>query len=301
MFKSIRLFVLPVLLFSIPAQAAFDACLDQFPNRAPPKVSASAGQVRDLCMDSFAILHSGESKTAVFVVEKLNRARLADADEERTDRFYEEARLPRGDRARLDDYKGSGYDRGHMAPAADMPNPNAMAQSFSLANMVPQAPDNNRGIWAKSVEEATRKYVMRVEGDVFVFTGPVFSKPVTTIGSGKVWVPTSLYKLVYDQKKNQAWAFWVENRDNARMSKPISYEELLKRTGIEFLPGIKPAIGGGTVSEDPTGVSTGGECGSKRTCKQMVDCAEATHYLKHCGVSSLDGDGDGVPCDKLCR
>ena len=314
-FAVIRILVLPVLLFSASAsQAAFDACLDQFPDRTPPKVSANARQTRDLCMDSFAILHSGESKTAIFVVEKLNRARLEDADEERTDRFYEEARLPSSHRARLADYKGSGFDRGHLAPAGDQPNTNAMAQSFSLANMVPQAPENNRGIWAKSVEQATRKYAMRAEGDVFVFTGPVFSKPVTTIGSGKVWVPTSLYKLVYDQAQNRAWAFWVDNRDDARMSKPISYEELVKRTGIEFLPGIKPAVGGGAVAQGQTGsvpnalaskpaltmISTA-ECGSKRTCKQMADCAEARHYLNDCGVSSLDGDGDGMPCEKLCR
>ncbi|MBK5963362.1 DNA/RNA endonuclease [Thiocystis minor] len=305
MFRSIRLFALPVLFFSLPVHAAFDACLDQFPNRTPPNVSTSAGQVRDLCMDSFAILHSGQSKTAVYVVERLNRVRLAEADEERTDRFYEEARLPSSHRARLADYQGSGRDRGHLASAADMPNPNAMAQSFSLANMVPQAPENNRGIWAKSVEQATRKYAMRAEGDVFVFTGPVFSKPVTTIGSGKVWVPTSLYKLVYDQAQNRAWAFWVDNRD-ARMSKPISYDELVKRTGIEFLPGIQ--VSGGIAQSSTPAValtavapSTTVGCGSKRTCKQMVDCAEARHYLNDCGVSSLDGDGDGMPCAKLCR
>ncbi len=123
MFKSIRLLALPALLFSIPAHAAFDACLDQFPNRTPPTVSASAGQVRDLCMDSFAILHSGQSKTAVYVVERLNRVRLAEADEERTDRFYEEARLPSSHRARLADYKGSGRDRGHLLyPVKNIPN-----------------------------------------------------------------------------------------------------------------------------------------------------------------------------------
>lgn len=124
MFRSIRLFALPALLFSIPAHAAFDACLDTFPNRTPPHVTTSAAQVRDLCFDSFALLHSGESKTAVYVVERLNRARLLDAgDEERTDKFYEEARLPSRDRARLADYKGSGFDRGHMKyPVKNIPN-----------------------------------------------------------------------------------------------------------------------------------------------------------------------------------
>lgn len=128
----------------------------------------------------------------------------------------------------------------HLAPAADMPNAQAMAQSFSLSNMIPQAPQNNRGAWAKSVEKSTRKYVMRAAGDVFVFTGPVYSTPVETLGPNQVWVPKYLYKLVYDQSANRAWAHWLENTDEARASRPISYDELVRRTGIEFLPDVKP-------------------------------------------------------------
>jgi endonuclease YncB( thermonuclease family) len=47
--------------------------------------------------------------------------------------------------------------------------------------------------------------------------------------------------------------------------------------------------------------ATTGECGAKRTCKAMASCEEARHYLNVCGVKSLDGDGDGVPCEKLCK
>lgn len=128
----------------------------------------------------------------------------------------------------------------HQAPAGDMPTPSAMAQSFSLANMVPQAPENNRGIWAKQVEKATRQYVERAQGDVFVFTGPFFSGQVQTIGKGRVWVPSHLFKLVYDEKANRAWAYLVENKNEARMSRPISYQELVRYTGIQFLPGRSP-------------------------------------------------------------
>ena len=315
MFRSIR-FALPFLLLSVSTanHAAFDACRDYFPNQNPPKVSTSPGKIRDLCMSDFAILHSGESKTPVFVVERMSRATLIDAqDEERTDRFYEEARLPSSHRARLEDYKGSGYDRGHMAPAADMPSPEGMTQSFSLANMTPQVPAINRGIWAKNVEKATRKYVMRAKGDVYVFTGATFSDNPRTIGAGRVWVPDYLYKLVYDEAQNRAWAFWVANRDDMAMGQPpITYEELVKRTGIEFLPGISPRAGGGAVAgsapsepapvvrTEPTSRTTA-ECGSKRTCKEMSSCEEAMHYLNNCGLTRLDRDGDGVPCETICR
>lgn len=79
-----------------------------------------------------------------------------------------------------------------------------MAQSFSLANVVPQAPDHNRGPWAKSVEKATRKYAANAIGDVYVITGPVFSPSIEkspSIGAGNVRVPAYLFKLVYDREK----------------------------------------------------------------------------------------------------
>lgn len=238
------------LLASVPAWAGFESCPQFFVNGTAPKVStASPAKQRELCFDAFAVLHSGQSKTAVYVVEKLSKFQLSDAKgEARTNRFYEEARLPSADRSRLVDYKGRviqnglevRFDRGHMAPAADMPNAQAMAQSFSLSNMVPQSPENNRGAWAKSIEKATRKYVMRADGDVYVFTGPVYVAPVQTLGPNQVWIPKYLYKLVYDPSANRAWAHWLENTDEARASKPISYEELVRRTSIEFLSGAKP-------------------------------------------------------------
>ncbi|TCP19690.1 DNA/RNA non-specific endonuclease [Simplicispira metamorpha] len=241
MFKNITIATIALQAFLANA-ADFTACLDYFPNRVVPKIETVRPEqkLRDLCFESFAIMHSGQSKTPLYSVEKINRARIQDArDEKRSDRFYPEARLPIAERAQLEDYKGSTYDRGHMAPAGDMPTPNAMAQSFSLANMVPQAPDNNQVTWRNAVERSVRQYAMRAAGDLFVFTGPVFKNgPANAIGLGKVWVPTHLYKLVYDQKEQKAFAYWIENKNDARMNAPISYQELVQRVGIEFLPGV---------------------------------------------------------------
>lgn len=223
------------------AVEGFAACPQFFANGTPPVVEKHPLQ-RALCYDAFAILHSGESKTPVYVAEKLNRASIADTGEKRTNRFFPDARLRSAERASLDDYKGTGFDRGHMAPAGDMPTPQAMAQSFSLANMVPQAPRHNRGVWAKSVETATRKYASRAKGDVYVITGPVYLPSIALspgIGSGQVRVPKYLFKLVYDEQRNKAWVYWQENSDSTQATAPISYEELVKNTGIDFLPRIK--------------------------------------------------------------
>lgn len=221
----------------------FSACPQFFASGKPPLVAPRPTQ-RALCYDAFAILHSGESKTAVYVAQKLNRALVADADEKRTNKFFADARLRAAERATLEDYRGSGYDRGHLAAAGQMPTAQAMAQSFSLANMVPQAPQHNQGTWRVSVEDATKKYAGRASGDVYIITGPVFEPSIAqskAIGPGQVRVPKYLFKLVYDEKENRAWAHWHLNDDATRASKPISYGELVKRTGIEFLPGIRLA------------------------------------------------------------
>ena len=237
---------LSVALLTIAAAAHgskdFSSCLQFFAKGKPPVVQPQPMQ-RALCLDAFAILHSGESKTPVFVAQRLNRASVADADEKRKDKFYEEARLPKTERAALEDYKNSGWSRGHMAPAGDMPTARAMAQSFSLANMVPQAAKHNGGIWANTVESATRKYAARASGDIYVITGPVYTPSIAqspAIGDGGVRVPTYLFKLVYDEDRNRAWVHWHRNDDATKGSRPISYGELVRRTGIDFLPGLNP-------------------------------------------------------------
>lgn len=213
----------------------FSQCPQFFAAGKPPVLNDQP-KLRALCYDAFAVLHSGQSKTPLFVAQRLNKALVEDADEKRTNKFFSDARLPKSERAELDDYKRSGYSRGHMAPAGDMPTAQAMAQSFSLANMVPQSMKQNGGPWAR-IEKDTRSYAKRASGDVYIITGPVFAADTETVGNNQVRVPSFLYKLVYDAQSQRAWAHWQANDDAARVTQPISYEELVRRTGIEFLPG----------------------------------------------------------------
>jgi endonuclease G len=240
---------------ALPAVAKdFESCKKVFFDGKPPVVAgASALAARPLCFDGFATLYSGVHKIPVFSAEVLNRATLGyEHKQERTNFFFEDARVPSKLRASLNDYKGSGFDRGHNFPAQDARTPEAMAQSFSLANMMPQAPEHNRKVWA-GYEEATIKYARRAQGDVYVITGSVVDAsqcPIEsvapdaqsrrdlrscTIGNG-VAVPAYIYKVVFDPQTQRAWAHWSQNRNDQKAGKPISYAEIVQRTGIDFFP-----------------------------------------------------------------
>ncbi|WP_096673960.1 DNA/RNA non-specific endonuclease [Polynucleobacter meluiroseus] len=238
MVRLLKSFLLLGLMYAVNAFALFDDCKDFFPSQQTP-TTAQIG--RDLCFDDFAIYYSPVDKKPIYAVEKLSSSQLLSAHPKRTNSFYEEARLPAKERALLTDYRQSGYDRGHNVPAGDMHSEKGMAQSFSLANMMPQARQNNQGIWAKNVEEPTRRYAKRIHGGLYVYTGSIGKQGV--IGRSNVTIPSYIYKLVYDPKRQLAWAYWVENTNEAQMTPPISYAELVKRTGIDFhlpLPEIEP-------------------------------------------------------------
>ncbi|MGH8334909.1 MAG: DNA/RNA non-specific endonuclease [Pseudomonas fluorescens] len=226
-------------------QASFDGCAELFPAANPINMASVPATMNPLalCSDSFAVLYSQTSKTPLVVVERLNSAQLLDAKgEERTNQFYPDPRIPKGGRAELSDYRGQhpAADRGHQAAAADAPNQKAMAQSFALSNIVPQDPTNNRKIWSK-VESDVRKFAQRADGNVFVFTGPLFDPGHSTIGDNKVWVPTRLFKLVYDYSSKRAWAYVLPNAE-ARIEKPMDYATFVKVTGLNLL-GNLPVYG----------------------------------------------------------
>lgn len=213
---------------------SFSQCAGFFAGQRPPAL-APRQRLRELCYDSFAVLHSGDTRTPLFVAQRLSRDTVGGLRRQKSDRFFADARLPRSERAELEDYKRSGYSRGHLAPSGDMSSEEAMAQSFSLANMVPQSMRHNSGAWAR-IEEDTRRYVQRARGDVFVITGAVFAADAPRIGVNGVQVPSHLFKLVYDSQTQRAWAHWQANRDEERAGPPISYQELVRRTGTQWLP-----------------------------------------------------------------
>lgn len=213
------------------------ACLTQFYKQTPPYLVRASLQkdTYPLCYNGFNVMYSGVSKTPLWVAEVLTPARLSQKIP-RQDSFHEETRVKETHRATLQDYRGSGYDRGHMAPNADMPTKEAQYDSFSLANMVPQSPKNNQQIW-RELEEATRAIVTKQKHDVYVITGPAYtSKNLKKIGKG-VLVPTATYKAIYIPKLDVTGAYYAPN-DNSLKVDVVSICYLEEQLGINLFPNL---------------------------------------------------------------
>ncbi|MGP9544765.1 DNA/RNA non-specific endonuclease [Psychrobacter sp. AOP7-B1-25] len=187
-----------------------------------------------LCMDGFAVMYSGVSRTPLWSAEYLDRTRLQQAKQiDREDSFHEESKLPESARASLSDYSGSGYDRGHLAPNADMANRSQQYDSFSLANIAPQSPRNNRYIW-RNIESATR-YLTQQYGEVYTITGVAFTDKKTKQLANRVLVPSYFFKAVYIPATNQAGVYYAPNDESERID-VISIDELTTEVGIDVLP-----------------------------------------------------------------
>ena len=211
------------------------ACLNQFYRDIPPVMAKESLQKNSyaLCLNDFNVMYSGVSKTPLWVAEKLTPQRLSRRIK-REDNFHEESRIPAIHRALLTDYRASGYDRGHMAPNGDMGDTQSQYDSFSLVNIVPQAPKNNQQIW-RELEEATRALVTKQKQEVYVVTGPVFEgRKLKTIGRGVI-VPSAVYKAIYLPKTGAIGAYYAPN-DNSLKLQVVSVCYLEEKLGMNLFP-----------------------------------------------------------------
>lgn len=114
--------------------------------------------------------------------------------EKRKDRFLVDPHVE-GLSATNSDYSKSGYDKGHMAPAADMKwSSTAMKESFYFTNICPQHPQLNRRAW-KELEEKIRDWAT-ADSAIIVICGPVIRKQNQTIGKNQVSVPRQYFKII---------------------------------------------------------------------------------------------------------
>lgn len=234
--------LLALSLLATATTARAQDCTALFARGQPPVLLRSQPQLRTtmLCNDAYAALASGLTHGPLWSAEHPTTDSLQAARAmPRQSRFHPDDRLPFSDQAQLDDYRGSGYDRGHMTPNGSMPTDKAQQQSFALSNIVPQTAQLNRGVW-EGIEAATRRLAER-EGELYIVTGPSFQgATVHVVGMNLVFVPTSTWKAVFSPAMQTAGVYTCTNTDEPKC-RVEAVSDLMAETGIDPFPALPEA------------------------------------------------------------
>lgn len=187
-----------------------------------------------LCRDGYAVGYNYDTKNADWVAYHVT-AESVNITNKRSNSFKEDTEMPDYARSTLADYRGSGYDRGHLAPSATMDfTRESMKQSFLMSNMSPQLPGFNRVGW-RVLEEHVRALANEYN-ELYVVTGPIYEGNEGTIGNGVV-IPSAFYKVILDPSFDEAIAFIVPHRDvsSSELANFITtIDEVERQTGLDF-------------------------------------------------------------------
>ena len=192
----------------------------------------------------YTVSYNSFYKTPNWVAWELTR-KETEGDEERTNKFLPDPELPEP-RVTTSDYTRSGYDRGHMAPAADMKwSRQAMKESFYMSNICPQNRKLNRDDWG-DLEESCRKWAEKY-GTVHIACGPIYdTKSPKRIGKSRVAVPDRFFKvvLIYNRKNPMAMGFLFDNKAHHQNLKNymVTVDKVEEETGLDFFPKVPDSI-----------------------------------------------------------
>ena len=196
-----------------------------------------------LMRTSYIVSYNHDKKLPNWVAWHLTAAHT-DGPWPRCKYFYEDEEVPQP-RATIDDYRGSGWTRGHMCPAGDNKwNEKAMYDTFSLINICPQNENLNNGLW-NSIENDCRKWA-RKYGDIYIVCGPVFmNREHETIGANNVVVPEAFFKVVLCLTGTpKGFGFVVRNNDGTKKRDLYynSIDQVERITGMDFFPTLPDKI-----------------------------------------------------------
>lgn len=189
----------------------------------------------------YSLCYEPEFRQASWVKHELT-LRQVNGSQKRTNNYRMDPNIE--DPVRGSDYRGSGFDRGHLVPAADMKlDYKSMSDTFYMTNMSPQVGNFNQGIWAR-LERHLRKLVKK-HGDAHVITAPILNFGLKQIKSG-VAIPDWYYKIIYFPDQQLVKAFLMENR---RYNKGANYEdyvvtvdEIENLTGFDFFSELPDCV-----------------------------------------------------------
>lgn len=206
---------------------------------AIPKLEIPKTTSKDIIIthSGFSLLYNELHEQASWVAYELTKEKTNKIFD-RTDKFIPDPKVKTGT-ANDKDYTGSGYDRGHLAPASDMGwSSTSMAESFYYSNMSPQLPGFNRGIW-KRLEELVRTFAIE-NNAIYVVTGPVLTSDLAVIGPNKVSIPNYYYKVIldYTDPDIKGIGFIIPNTSStvSLQQYAVTIDSVEKFTGLDFFP-----------------------------------------------------------------
>ena len=199
--------------------------------------------VQILNRKAYTVSYNDSSKCPNWVAWHLT-AEHADGEWPRDNNYYEDEDVPLP-RASNDDYRGSGWSRGHMCPAGDNKwDEVAMRESNLLTNICPQHASLNSGLW-NVIERECRKWATKY-GDLYIVCGPVLlNKEHETIGNNKIVVPEAFFKVILClNPKPKAIGYIIRNNEGTKKRDQYinSVDEVERITGIDFFPALPDEI-----------------------------------------------------------
>lgn len=206
-------------------------------------ISLTIRQEQIIRHKGYTVSYNKDLKLPNWVSYELTRQEVK-GTEKRNDRFTTDP-LVEGSIATNADYARSGYDKGHMAPAADMKwSSTAMKESFYFSNVCPQHPQLNRRGW-KILEEKIRDWAI-ADSAIIIICGPIIEKHPKAIGRNKVTVPGQFFKVVLSPFSNPIRAIgFLFNNEQALYpisSYAISVDSIENLTGMDFFAPLPDEI-----------------------------------------------------------
>ena len=217
-------FIAALFLFSLPTVANASPCDQFYPNGKEVKVANTVV----LCNSFFATVYDDVNNATVFSTEiaQARAVKVVRTDDFRADRRISDSPTPA-------DYTNTGYDRGHMVPAANADEKQEMSDTFLMTNMTPQLPSVNRVAW-KNLEERIRSVPFKwVITGAYYGTAPKCDVNVKCIGKAKVPVPLFLYKVAFFESGNVA-VYIVDNVTPKSQVETMKLEELEAKLGYKL-------------------------------------------------------------------
>jgi endonuclease G len=208
-----------------------------YPSIADPKILRRGFYT---CRIGYAGLYDPAERIPLWVAEQVKKSNFSgNAERDQLD-FFQDTDIPVDALPRASDYAGSGFDKGHMAPAANFKSSQVeMNATFRFANAVPQTPESNRGVW-KQLEDATRELAIR-RGDLYVVTGPVFLQSPRVKLKNRISIPDATYKIIVDPKRQMMTGFVIPNNSSLGQnfrSYQVKVREIERLTGLNFNPDL---------------------------------------------------------------